>query len=326
MKHFISIFSFIMAAGTGNVFSQNAAVSATPLTIGSGEHAFLMNRPYAVSTMPLTIGSGTPDRPTANKSDVAMNIPVNQTVNDKTFAVIIANEIYDQESQVEFANNDGAVFKEYCRKTLGIPEKNIHYRANATLNHIRGEINWLSKVAQAYNGEAGFIFYYAGHGIPDESSKTAYLLPSDGYGSDVTTGYRLDDLYAKLGALPAQSITVFMDACFSGAQRSGGMMASARGVTISATQGKPTGNMVVFSAAQGDETAYPYREKGHGLFTYFLLKKLQESKGNVTLGELSDYVTKQVGQQSVVVNRKSQTPTVIPSETLENKWMSLKLK
>ena len=32
-----------------------------------------------------------------------------------------------------------------------------------------------------------------------------------------------------------------------------------------------------------------------------------------------------LGQQSVVVNRKSQTPTVIPSETLENKWQRMKL-
>ncbi|WP_321436645.1 hypothetical protein [uncultured Bacteroides sp.] len=43
------------------------------------------------------------------------------------------------------------------------------------------------------------------------------------------------------------------------------------------------GNVVVFSTAQGDETAYPYKEKGHGLFAYFLLKKTQETKGAVTL-------------------------------------------
>jgi hypothetical protein len=116
-----------------------------------------------------------------------------------------------------------------------------------------------------------------------------------------------------------------MDACFSGAQRSGAMLASARGVARKTAQGKPLGNMVVFSAAQGDETAYPYKEKGHGLFTYFLLKKLQETKGDVTFGELSNYITTNVQQQSIVVNSKSQTPTVIPSASLTN-WQSLKLK
>jgi hypothetical protein len=266
--------------------------------------------------------------PLANNtvSDVDTEIPIANIKNDKTFAVIIANENYQRESQVEFANNDGKMFKEYCSKTLGLPENNIHYVANATLNNIRAEINWITGVAQAYNGEINVIFYYAGHGIPDESSKTAYLLPIDGYGSDVTTGYKIDDLYQKLGNLSANTVTVFMDACFSGAQRSGAMLASARGVAIKTAPGTPLGNMVVFSAAQGDETAYPYKEKGHGLFTYFLLKRLQDSKGDVTLGELGDYITTNVRQQSIVVNGKSQTPTVIPSAVLGESWQSKKLK
>jgi len=117
-----------------------------------------------------------------------------------------------------------------------------------------------------------------------------------------------------------------MDACFSGTQRSGEMMASARGVAIKAVQGAPTGNMVVFSAAQNDETAYPYREKGHGMFTYFLLKKLQETKGDVTLGELGEYIETNVRRQSIVVNNKSQTPVVTPAVAVENRWKGMKLK
>ena len=82
------------------------------------------------------------------------------------------------------------------------------------------------------------------------------------------------------------------------------MLASARGVALKAKGDVPQGNMVVFSAASGDETAYPYKEKGHGLFTYFLLKKLQESKGDCTLGELGEYIQTNVRQQSVVINRR----------------------
>jgi hypothetical protein len=262
----------------------------------------------------------------AGKAEVDANIPKTNIRNDKTFAVIIANENYRSESLVQFAKNDGETFKKYCVQTLGLPEANVHYAADATLNEIRREVNWISQVAEAYKGEANIIFYYAGHGIPDESSKSAYLLPVDGFGSDVTTGYKLDDLYQRLGKLPARTVTVLMDACFSGAQRSGDMLASARGVAIRVSPGAPVGNMVVFSAAQGDETAFPYREKGHGMFTYFLLKKLQETKGEVTLGELGDYITANVTQQSIVVNRKSQTPVITPSATLDNSWKNRKLK
>lgn len=165
-------------------------------------------------------------------SDVDKNIPITAMRSDKTFAVIIANENYQRVDQVPYALNDGKVFAEYCQKTLGIPEKNMRIVTDATLNNIKAEINWLSKVISAYNGQAKVIFYYAGHGIPDESNQTAYLLPVDGYGTDVTTGYKLDDLYATLGSLPSKSVTVLLDACFSGAKRDGAMLASARGIAI----------------------------------------------------------------------------------------------
>ena len=84
--------------------------------------------------------------------------------------------------------------------------------------------------------------------------------------------------------------------------------------------------MVVFSAATGDETAFPYSEKQHGMFTYFLLKKLQESKGNSTLSELSNYISTNVMQQSIVVNKKSQTPQVNTSTQIQNTWRLNKLK
>ena len=84
--------------------------------------------------------------------------------------------------------------------------------------------------------------------------------------------------------------------------------------------------MVVISAATGDETAWPYKEKGHGLFTYYLLKKLQSTKGNVSLGQLSDYIKTEVGKQSVVTNAKKQTPTVNVSQNMSDSWYQLKLK
>ena len=253
------------------------------------------------------------------------DIPVTNINNEKTFAVIIANENYQSVDAVPYALNDGNIFREYCQKTLGIPEKQIKYVPNATGNQIKAQVTWLENICKAFD-DAQIIFYYAGHGIPDESSRTAYLLPVDGLGTDVSTGYRLDNLYHALGNIPAKNVTVFMDACFSGSKREQGMLASARGVAIKAKTGLPQGNMVVFSAAQGDETAYPNKEEKHGMFTYYLLKKLQETEGNVTLQELGDYITKQVSQQSILVNGKPQTPCVTPSSTLGSTWCEWKLK
>lgn len=274
------------------------------------------NGKQSITTSKITIG----------QSDIDINIPVAATKLESTFAVVIANENYQKEAKVPFALNDGYMFAEYCRKALGIAENNVHYVADATLNNIKYEINWLKQVIDAYKGTACVIFYYAGHGIPHEAEKTAYLLPIDGYGTDVTTGFKLDDLYAALGSLPSKSVTVFLDACFSGANRSGEMLASARGVAIKVKGGAPTGNMVVFSAAQGDETAYPNKEQQHGMFTYYLLKKIKDTKGEATYQELSDYITDNVRRSSIVMNGKSQTPVVTPAQTVAEEWKGWKLK
>ena len=258
-------------------------------------------------------------------SDVDVNIPVTGGTAANTFAVVIGNEHYQHEARVPFAGNDAEVFAEYCRKTLGIPAKNVHVLKDATLNNMKFELDWLRQVLSAYNGEAKAIVYYAGHGIPDESSRGAYLLPADGYGSNTGTGFSLADFYAMLNGVPAESVTVFLDACFSGTKRESGMMTAARGVAIKVREEAPQGNMVVFTAAQGDETAYQYAEKGHGMFTYFLLKKLQETRGEVTLGELGDYITGEVKKASVVNNSKMQTPTVIPAAGMTG-WREWRLK
>lgn len=259
------------------------------------------------------------------KSKVDKDIPENKQKNPNTFAVIIANENYQSVASVPFALNDGNIFREYCFKTLGVPEKQVKYIPNATGNQIKAQVTWLQNICKAFD-DVQIIFYYAGHGIPDESSRTAYLLPVDGLSTDVTTGYKLDDLYAALGSIPAKNVTVFMDACFSGSKRENGMLASARGVAIKARSGMPQGNMVVFSAAQGNETAYPNNDEKHGMFTYFLLKKLQETEGNVTLQELGEYITKNVSQQSILLNGKSQTPCVTPSATMGEEWRNWTLR
>lgn len=262
----------------------------------------------------------------ATSSDVDENLPKTTKQNDEMFAIIIANENYQNVAKVDCALNDGRTFHRYCNQVLGIPEDNIHMLEDATYGQMTEQMNWLSHVAKAYEGDAKIVVYYAGHGIPNEKDGSTYLLPVDVSGDNTAAAYSLNKLYTELGALNAKNVTMFMDACFSGSLRGEGMLTMARSVAIASKAESPLGNMVVFSAAQGDETAYPYAEKGHGLFTYFLLKKLKETKGNVNYGELSNYIRKEVGRKSIVKNKKSQTPTVSYSPKMSNIWKGLSLK
>jgi len=261
------------------------------------------------------------------KSDVDTDIPEGKVKKgrENVYALIIANENYKYVSKVPYAINDGEIFAQYCKKTLGLPKKNIFFYKDATYGTMVEAMEQMKDLSTALGGEMKVLFYYAGHGIPDEDSKDAYLLPQDSNGKQTKVCCSLNDIYNDLGKLQAHSVTVFLDACFCGAKRDGGMVAEARAVVIKPKPLEPKGNMVVFSAVSNKETALPYSEKGHGLFTYFLLKKLQETKGNVTLKELADYIKGNVAKESVLVNKKVQTPTVSPSKSIATTWEKMKL-
>lgn len=247
---------------------------------------------------------------TVGSSDVDINIPETKATHSNRFAFLIGNENYQLIAPVPFAIHDVRTMKQYCNRTLGIPESNINIFEDATFGKMLACMRDIKSIADAYNGDVEIIFYYAGHGVPDEASRSAYLLPIDADGVQKESCYSVGRLYQELGNLGAKSVLVMMDACFSGSLRGEGMLASARGVALKAKKDAPQGRMVTFSAATGEETAYPYTEKQHGLFTYYLLKGLQDTKGRASLGELAEYVMTQVKQRSVVINHKIQTPTI----------------
>lgn len=262
--------------------------------------------------------------------DVDKDIPVSKKRNQNTFAFIIGNEDYSLggSATVDYAANDATVFKEYCQKTLGIPETNIKCYTNQTLGLMRRAIRLMKQTAEANKDkkDCRFIFYYSGHGIPNESTKDAYLVPIDADGKYTEDCYSLNRLYKELGEMPVKKVFVFIDACFSGSQRGDGMLMAAKGLALDANEERPQGsNMVIFSAATGAETAYPYKEKRHGMFTYYLLNMLYRSKGTCNVGELGAYVEKKVKEKSVSVNSKRQTPT-LSSSIQEGEWKNLTLK
>lgn len=256
--------------------------------------------------------------------DVDIEIPESNIRNDKTFAVIIGNENYQEAVNVEFANNDAQSFANYCEKVLGLPKTHIRVYNDATYGKMINALSDIKAIAKAHDGDINIIFYYAGHGIPNEKDFSSYLLPVDADGLSTNLCLSLSHLYDSLSETNANRILVLLDACFSGATRSSGMLTAARGVAIKAQPEAPRKNMVIISAASGNETAYPYKEQGHGLFTYYLLKKLQQTKGNVTLSELSNYIMDNVKKQSVILNRKPQSPTISGSVDLNTNWFNSK--
>lgn len=263
-------------------------------------------------------------------AEVDKDIPEAKIKNGNIIALIIGNEDYSSyqtglqsEVNVDFAENDARVFKEYLVKTLGADENKVDLKINATLTQMKQSINKLIKLAEVAEGQAEIYFYYSGHGLPDESTKEGYLIPVDVSGMDVTSGIKIEDLYGRLTEVPAARITVFLDACFSGGARNQGLVAL-KGVKIQPKGPKLSGNIVVMSSSSGQESSAVYRDKGHGYFTYFLLKSLQDSKGNISYKKLFDYVKKNVSEQTVIRDNKTQTPQALTSSSLGERWQNWK--
>lgn len=258
-------------------------------------------------------------------ADVDINIPQSKTVASDTYVLIIANEEYMFVDKVNYATRDGETFREYCIKTLGVPERQVRYYPNASYGIISGGVDWLKYALNNFEGSKGIV-YYCGHGIPDEKTNAAYIIPVDGKGTNMATCINLNNLYKDLAATNALCVTYFMDACFTGANKEGSMLVAARGVACKPKQEKLEGNSVVFSASSGDETAMTYEDKHHGLFTYYLLKKLQQTSGNVSYEELAKYISENVKKDAFMLNEKPQNPVVATSPAASNSWKGMKLK
>lgn len=265
-------------------------------------------------------------------SDVDVKIPGTDILNNNVYTLIIGNEDYtsfqtglNAESNVEFAVNDAIIFSKYLNKTIGIPEKHIDLKINATYGQIKQALTRLATIAELKEGNVELIFYYAGHGLPDENTKEPYLIPVDISGTDIESAIKLDDIYKQLTEFNPKKVTVFLDACFSGGARNQGLLAS-RGIKILPKTGYLTGNIVVFTSSSDIESSGSYKEKHHGMFTYFLLKKLQETKGYVTYKELADYLKEKITLESVIENNKKQTPQVLFSAEVNIDWEKWEFK
>lgn len=291
-------------------------------TPGNGNASEKQSGTYRDTETSPVSGNGKITENNSSLCQVDEDIPVNDTKNEHTYCVIIANENYEDAPKVDYAKNDGIVFARYCQFTLGIPANQIRLYTDARYNDIQKALRFM-ETAQEIDNEAKLIFYYSGHGIPNETDHTAYILPVDGSPKDVQTGFSLKQLYGRLGKINAQNITVLLDACFSGTNKSNGDALFAARSIIRVKQETASGNMVVISAASGEETALPLKEARHGLFTYYLLKKLRDSKGRVTLGELFAALKKDVLKSSILDNDKKQTPTVSCSPSMNGKWKNI---
>jgi uncharacterized caspase-like protein len=211
----------------------------------------------------------------ATRSDID-DIPQTTSSPRKAHAVVIGIQSYQQQlPDADFAAADARLFGKYLTKVLGYPAKDVAVLTDDGAS--RGAIEkyierWLPN---RVGPDDSVTVYYSGHGAPNPVTGDAYLVSYDGDPAYLDqTAYPLSRLYASLAKLPTKDITVVLDSCFSGA---GGRSVIAKGarplVNVKSKIDIPD-SITVLSASAGNQISQSYQDKGHGLFTYFLLKGL----------------------------------------------------
>ena len=253
--------------------------------------------------------------------DVEKDIPITGRNGEDDLAVVFGIENYKKVPGVSFAKRDAMYIKKYFENVLGIPNNRIYFKTDSDVTLAEFNLAFGGWLKRRLNKNTNVFIYYAGHGAPDLKQNKAYLIPYDGnpnYAAD--TGFEMDKLYEQVSDLGAASVTVFLDACFTGANRNNEMLlADARPVFME-VDATATGNVTVFSAAGGKEISSAWPEKKHGLFSYYLMKGMRgdadENKDNkITVGELGDYVRQNVSDMAGMLDRE-QTPSL---QTIDEK-------
>lgn len=242
--------------------------------------------------------------------------------NANAYAIVIGIEQYRQKlPRADYATHDARIVTDYLTKVLGYPEENVVTLLNEHASNVdlaKYFEKWLPNNVET--GSTVFV-YFSGHGAPDLKSGGAYLVPYDGDPSFIAeTGYSLKRMYDALGKLPAKEIVVALDSCFSGA---GGRSVLAKGArplvmnlgNIPVT----TRNMTIMTAASGDQISSTYEEKGHGLFTYFMLKGIKDEDvlkkdGSIAIHSLFSYLKPQVERMARRQYNNEQSPQLISSD------------
>lgn len=268
-----------------------------------------------------------PEAVTALSIDVDNIIPDGRIDRANAIAVVIGNKDYSRANlpSVEYALRDAQVTTEYLVKALGFSQKNIIYLENATtarFNEVFGSRdNFAGRLYSFVTPDVSDVYiYYAGHGAPDLKSKGAYFVPVDADPNYLAlSGYALDTFYKNLSHLPARSITVILDTCFSGNSAGGALFKNVNPTAATLARTAPLlEHVTIFASAGEGQVSSWYYEQRHSLYTYFFLKDLSgvadaNQDGLISARELHAFLLSTV---PVYARRKGQeqVPVLIQKE------------
>ncbi len=232
---------------------------------------------------------------------------ISKTPSSKKWAVVIGIENYKKAPNVEYAERDALVTKEYFNRLLGVPKENTFYLSNSDATKTELETLLTSTLRNRVEKDDEVYFYFSGHGVPTNEGDSYLLLNDSDPATPQISAYSVKKLYEDLGGLKTLKSYAFLDTCFSGGVARGDEKESLLGGTRAIMKVKDVAlsynNLIVYAATGKDQLSNSFKNEGHGLFTYYLLKGLggeadSDKDGKIGEQELQDYIKLNVTNQS----------------------------
>lgn len=276
-----------------------------------------MQNPNLIDSFEVDSRLSASDNTTADELKVLLAKAAPAETNKSTWFFNLSIEDYANSDQVAYARNSGEIMSDVATKVLGVPERHVYelIDRDATSGAIKDKLRlMLDNVSE---GDTVY-FYYSGHGIPAIPDNDPYILPQDKIPDFVTDDpfFKLDNVYQTLSNSKAGKVIVMVDSCFSGATDGVSVI---KGVAASRLAPKKVSidpeRMVVMTAGRDKEYSNMYQEKGHRLFSYYLMKSMIE--GNRDIDTLYQEVYDQVKSASFDMgDLKRQHPTITGNQTI----------
>lgn len=277
------------------------------------------------TTKTLTLLYSPEKRITSSKLDPSIDVENVDKIrtgkkNPNGVAVVIGIEKYETLPPALYADRDAEAMKEYLVKTFGYSEDNIVLltNENATFTKTRAALLGKTLESKMKEGESDVFIFYSGHGLPNVQNKKPYLAPYDCDKGEIQfTAISMSDVFEKLRSLKAKSVTVVIDACFSGQPKgkSQEFLFAAKPIllVLESPELLLTNGTTIYSSS-GEEMSSWIQDAKHSIMTYYFLKGLQgEADGNdnkeITIEEIEKYLTKEVPSEAKR-QKLQQTPQV----------------
>ncbi len=223
----------------------------------------------------------------------------------------------------KYAARDAELVAAYFQALGGVPASNV--RLLQDRKALRPDIeeallDWLPPRVAA---DSVVILYFSGQALVTPSGET-YLVPYEGSASSTSRLYPLKDLQDALAKLKIRQSLLIFDGAVSRLGKDG------KGKPAGPQWGGGGGNLVELIGTSGLRSGLEPEQVRHGLFTYFLLSGMKgeadaNRDGEVTLGELTAFLTQAVPDAARSQFSQDQRPLVVPPLSSAGRAASLTL-